>query len=202
MRSTLRMAFLQRLLLRALAWQLPFKSQSAKAIGKPIIIDTDIYSDVDDVGALAVANVLHNCGIAQLKAVMVNSPSKYGSPAVSAINTYFGNGDVPIGALRPFTTDTFFDKLYLLRGEYAAKIAHHYPRTLDNSTQAFAPAKLYREILASSEDNSVTIISIGFLDNLAALLNSTADSLSDLDGWQLAQNKVRELVIMGGQYPR
>jgi hypothetical protein len=50
---------------------------------KPIIIDTDIFSDVDDIGAIAVANTLHNCGIVDLRAVIVNTPSEYGALAAS-----------------------------------------------------------------------------------------------------------------------
>ena len=50
---------------------------------KRIIIDTDIFSDVDDVGAIAVANTLHNCGTVDLKAVIINTPSEYGALAAS-----------------------------------------------------------------------------------------------------------------------
>lgn len=52
--------------------------------GQSIIIDTDIMSDVDDVGSLAVANVLHNCGLADLRGVMINTHSRYGSLAANA----------------------------------------------------------------------------------------------------------------------
>lgn len=76
---------------------------------KPIVIDTDVYSDVDDIGALAVANVLHNYGLADLRGVAVNTHSEYGALAVSVINTYFGNGDIPVAALRPLTKEVFFD---------------------------------------------------------------------------------------------
>lgn len=95
---------------------------------KPIIIDTDFFSDVDDVGALAIANVLHNCGLCDLQGVVIDTPSKYGALAASVrphpslrddkadelmvsqgINTYFGNGEIPIGALRPLTNETFSD---------------------------------------------------------------------------------------------
>lgn len=81
---------------------------------KPIIIDTDIFSDVDDVGALAVANVLHNRGLADLRGVIIDTNSKYGALAASSINTYFGNGDIPIGALRPLTNETYFDDYQFL----------------------------------------------------------------------------------------
>jgi len=50
---------------------------------QPIIIDTDLFGDVDDVGALTIANVLHNCGLADLRGVIINTPSKYGAPAAS-----------------------------------------------------------------------------------------------------------------------
>lgn len=50
---------------------------------RPVIIDTDIMSDVDDVGALAVANVLHNCGMADLKGIAINTHSKYGALAAN-----------------------------------------------------------------------------------------------------------------------
>ena len=46
-------------------------------------LDTDIMTDVDDVGALAVANVLHNCGLADLRGVAINTHSVYGSLATS-----------------------------------------------------------------------------------------------------------------------
>lgn len=50
---------------------------------QPIIIDTDLFSDVDDVGALTIANVLHNCGLADLRGIVINTPSQYGPLAAS-----------------------------------------------------------------------------------------------------------------------
>lgn len=50
---------------------------------QPIIIDTDLFSDVDDVGALAIANVLHNYGLADLRGIVLNTPSHYGALAAS-----------------------------------------------------------------------------------------------------------------------
>lgn len=54
---------------------------------QPIIIDTDLFSDVDDVGALAIANVLHNCGLADLRGIVLNTPSRYGALAASVCTT-------------------------------------------------------------------------------------------------------------------
>lgn len=168
---------------------------------EPIIVDTDIFSDVDDVGALAIANVLHSCGFANLKAVMINTGSKHGCLAASAVNTYYGNGDVPIGAIRPLTNETFLDTYYYKLGEYASKVAHNFPRTLERAEDTETPVSLYRSVLASAQNASVTIISIGFMTNLADLLTSTPDVHSPLSGAELIAAKVKELVVMGGTYP-
>src|SRR6201999_108803 len=55
--------------------------------------------------------------------------------------------------------------------------------------------------LVSQPDNSVTIVTIGFLTNLSNLLNSGADEYSALDGKQLVKKKVKLLVCMGGRFP-
>jgi len=55
----------------------------ANAERRKLIIDTDIFSAVDDVGALAIANVFHNTGSAEIVGVVVNTPSKWGSLAVN-----------------------------------------------------------------------------------------------------------------------
>ncbi|KAI0384179.1 nucleoside hydrolase [Hypomontagnella monticulosa] len=169
--------------------------------GKSIVIDTDVFSDVDDIGSLAIANVLHNYGLANLRGVAINTHSKYGALAVSVVNTYFGNGDIPIAAIRPLTNETFFDNWGFISGEYAARVAHNWPRYLNDSSATPTPVELYRTILSSSEDQSVTLISLGFLTNLAALMDSPPDANTPLGGMALISAKVKELVIMGGRYP-
>ncbi|KAI8316913.1 hypothetical protein K4K59_012415 [Colletotrichum sp. SAR11_240] len=72
---------------------------------------------------------------------------------------------------------------------------------MSDADEAWDPVKLYRKLLAEAEDDSVTIASIGFLHNLSALLNSTADTYSELTGPELVATKVKELVVMGGDYP-
>ncbi|OTB05605.1 hypothetical protein M426DRAFT_319596 [Hypoxylon sp. CI-4A] len=184
------------------AFSLPFHAEgSPSRSAKPIIIDTDIFSDVDDVGSLAIANVLHNCGLADLRGVVVNTHSKYGALAVSVINTYFGNEDIPIAAIRPLTDKTFVDTWEFNLGEYASKIAHNWPRALNDSATTPTPVELYRSILSSAEDQSITLISLGFLTNIAALLNSSSDDATSLAGRALVSAKVKEFVVMGGQYP-
>jgi len=56
-------------------------------------------------------------------------------------------------------------------------------------------------VLAAQPDASVVIVSVGFLSNLAALLDTPADALSPLRGEELVRRKVRLWVAMGGKFP-
>lgn len=121
--------------------------------------------------------------------------------------------------MKPATEDTFFDDdlfssvslllitfrgllTHVSRGEYASKLAYHFPRMLQNATSTPNPVDLYRQILGETQNGSITIVSIGFFDNLAALLDSGPDAHSNLTGKELIATRVRDLVIMGGDYPR
>lgn len=66
-------------------------AKSDTANPQPIIIDTDIFGDVDDVGALYVANILHNSGHADLRGVAVDTNSQYGPLAVSVSYSLHNN---------------------------------------------------------------------------------------------------------------
>jgi inosine-uridine nucleoside N-ribohydrolase len=60
---------------------------------------------------------------------------------------------------------------------------------------------LYREILSQQPDDSVTIVTIGYLTNLKGLLASGADQHSERNGLELVREKVKSLICMGGEYP-
>ncbi|KAF9877527.1 inosine/uridine-preferring nucleoside hydrolase [Colletotrichum karsti] len=165
---------------------------------KNLIVDTDLFSDCDDAAALLLAATSPNVN---LLGVNINSQSSYSVLAASAILNHYDLPNVPIGARRPLNDIPFFDNWGKRAGEFASKLATHWPRSMTNAEEAHDPVELYRELLAEAEDDSVTIASIGFLHNLSGLLNSTADSISNLSGPELVETKVKELVVMGGDYP-
>lgn len=59
---------------------------------------------------------------------------------------------------------------------------------------------LYREVLASAEDNSITVVIIGTMHNFYGLLKSKEDKYSSLDGEDLVKKKVAQVVTMGGNF--
>lgn len=181
-------------LIGLVAMLLPSRYAAAAAV--KVVFDTDISGDVDDCGALAVLNALADRGEAEILACVVNGhdADKASVAAANAINTYYGRGNVPIGAYQgkhgPPT-----------HSSYTAKLRDEFPHTAPADDKAPDAVGVYRRALAAAPDGSVVVISVGFLMNLADLLDSKADDISSLTGRELVRKKVRRLVVMGGQFP-
>jgi inosine-uridine nucleoside N-ribohydrolase len=161
-----------------------------------VILDTDMGPDVDDAGALAVLHAFADEGEARLLGVMSSNPNQWAAPTIDVINTYFGRGDLPIGA--PRTGGVIIANTY----EWNEQLVPRYPHNLDSTQNATDAVATYRKILGNEPDSSVTIVTIGFLTNLRHLLNAVPDSWSALTGKQLVARKVKRLVVMGGKFPQ
>lgn len=81
--------------------------------------------------------------------------------------------------------------------EYVTGLASEFPQDIGDGSNTTDPVLLYRRLLASSPDSSVTIANIGFHDNLYHLLHSRPDSISPLSGSRLIEKKVVEHVVQG-----
>jgi len=157
-----------------------------------ILFDTDFGGDADDLGALAMLHGFHQAGEAELLGVMIWSTEKYVVPAVDAVNRYYGNPDIPIGVRKGDSHHT--------KWNYNKPIADALPHKLENDDVAEV-ISLYRKILAGEPDSSVTLVTVGPLLNIKMLLESNPDKFSKLPGKDLFHKKVKEMVVMGGQYP-
>ena len=162
---------------------------SGKAVA--IIFDTDIGTDVDDAGALAILHIMADRGEARILATMSANRNPWCVPSLDVINTYYGRGDIPIGCSRtgPNPEKWYHDSV------------RDFPHDLTDSDHAPDAVDLYRRILAAQPDKSVTIVVVGWLTNIAELLDSKPDRHSALSGKELVEAKVRELVSMGGRWP-
>ena len=159
-----------------------------------VILDADIDSDVDDVAALAMLHKLASTKHIKLAGVIVTSDDPYSALCTDAINTYFGNGNIPIGFLKRQAQLTNHSK-------YTRQISEEFPHRLGSHTDAWDAVALYRKLLSNSKNNSVIIITIGHLSSLQDLLKSGADKYSRLKGKELAQAKVSKWICMGGMFP-
>ncbi|MBN2092568.1 nucleoside hydrolase [candidate division KSB1 bacterium] len=165
-----------------------------------VILDTDIALDVDDAGALALLHNLADAGDCEILGIIVSSSSTaydgyWGVPCVSAINTYYGRPEIPIGV---------YKGLHLIPdrvSNYTQQVAKHFPHPIFSGEFAPDGVKVYRQLLAKESDKSVVIVTIGFLNVLEELLNSKPDEFSPLNGIDLVRQKVKFWSCMGGFYP-
>ena len=169
--------------------------------GRPpvkLIFDTDIGNDCDDVLALGMIHALQSRGECELLAVTITKDHELAAPFVDAVNTFYGRGSIPIGVCRSGVTPQQgkFNGLAIAetRGEL------RYPHDLVSGKDAPDAVQVLRATLAQADDNSIVIAQVGFSTNLANLLASKADELSELSGADLVQKKVRLLSIMAGAF--
>lgn len=163
----------------------------------PLIVDTDISTDIGDVGALTLAAILHKRNECNLIGVVTNSNDDRSADAAYAILKYLIPSTVPSfvgawqgtvanpGGASPYTTD----------------ISTTFGQNLGRASYTDSIQK-YRSLLMAQPDNSVVIASIGFFNNLDGLLTSAANAGGDGFGTGVAiiTQKVKRIVAMGGGY--
>lgn len=74
------------------------KPQAQKTSPVPIILDTDIGPDYDDVGAVALLHALADKGEARPLAIMASNRNELVGPTIDVLDTYFGRPHLLIGA--------------------------------------------------------------------------------------------------------
>jgi|SRR5690348_9150424 len=161
----------------------------------PIIFDSDIGPDYDDVGAITILHVMEENGSAKILATGGSNKYEGIAAVLDVFNTYFHRPGIPIGVLKgrgvsmrdpQHWTDTLLTK---------------YPHKIKQNEDVPDAVSVYRKVLSVQPDHSVTIVTVGFLTNLANLLDSKRDGFSPLNGEALVKKKVKRLVSMAGRYP-
>jgi inosine-uridine nucleoside N-ribohydrolase len=176
-----------------------------------VIFDTDLHTDCDDAGALAVLHALADAGEAEVVGTIHSAPAQWGPACLDAVNTYYGRGGVHVGAtVWPDyeTSPTYAQYRSSQRAmekqgsDYLEIVASSFPRTHSPGEFMNGPL-LYRKLLAASSDDSVVICATGQLTALAQLLDTPPDTYSPLDGQALVAQKVRLFVTMAkGGFPK
>jgi inosine-uridine nucleoside N-ribohydrolase len=164
----------------------------------PLIVDTDIFSSVDDVGALATAFALQLKGEAKVIAVGINTRLSRGAVATNswrcaaAVAAFYGFPNVPIGAAMPDNGTALNSPDFIGPCSTLAPPGTPPPDTAVN---------VLRRALVAQPNGSVVIASTGYFGNLSALLDSPPDAISPLSGRDLIAQKVKMLVSMAGAFP-
>ncbi len=164
----------------------------------PIIFDTDIGNDCDDVLALGMIHALQSRGECELLAVTITKDHEYAAPFADAVNTFYGRGSIPVGVCRSGVTphEGKFNGLAIKQDQGELR----YPHDLKSGEDAPDAVDVLRQTLAAADDGAVVIAQVGFSTNLANLLKSGGDDHSPLSGAALVKKKVRLLSIMAGAF--
>jgi hypothetical protein len=174
----------------------PPQAQSADLV--PLIFDTDICGDCDDVLALGMIHALQSRGQCRLLAVTISADHGLAAPFVSAVNTFYGRGEIPIGVVGK--GGVVEKSAFLALAEQKDGGHFRYPYQFDSRSPAPGAVSVLRAALAAQPDHSVVIAQVGFSTNLARLLDSSADLHSPLSGLDLVRRKVRLLSLMAGAF--
>ena len=161
----------------------------------PVIFDTDMGPDYDDVGAITLLHAFADEGQTTILATIASTNYPKVTSVLSVLNTYFNRPNIPIGVPKG---NAIGDKD---TQHWSDTITARYPHRVRSNKDVPDAVALYRQILAKQPDHSVTIITVGFLTNLANLLGSKPDKLSTLSGKALVSQKVKKLVSMAGKFP-
>jgi purine nucleosidase len=164
----------------------------------PLILDTDICGDCDDVLTLGMIHSLQSRGMCTLLAVTISVDHALAAPFADAVNTFYERGDVPIGVVGKRGVIEKSEFLSLVNEQDSGRF--RYPHDLTSSESAKDSTALIRATLVGQADRSVVIAQVGFSTNLARLLDSPADEFSPLTGRELVERKVKLLSLMAGAF--
>lgn len=121
-----------------------------------VIFDTDIGSDCDDAGAMAVLHKLADKGGINILGVIYSSEkNKFGVGVCDAINTYYGRGYLPLGQAKGNEIGDSINSY----SQVVAEARNVYGYRLVDSAAALLD--VYKHILSAQPDSSVTIVSVG-----------------------------------------
>ena len=159
-----------------------------------IIFDTDMGPDYDDVGAIALLHAMADSGECTILATIGSNQHPYIAAVLNVLNTYFKRPGIPVGVAGGNAVNISAIQ------KWDSMLVADYPHRIRSNAEAENATALYRKILAAAPDKSITIVTVGFLTNMANLLQSGPDAFSPKDGKALVQQKVKLLVSMAGRF--
>ncbi|MEM9369267.1 MAG: nucleoside hydrolase [Planctomycetota bacterium] len=164
----------------------------------PVIFDTDLGNDCDDVLALGMLHALQSRGDCELLAVTLTKDHPLAASFADAVNTFYGRGTIPIGVCDSGVTPHEGKYNLLAKTRDSGSLRYEHDLTMDDPRKS--AVEVLRGTLSSSADASVVVCQVGFSTNLANLLRSGPDHISEFPGKQLVAKKVRLLSIMAGAF--
>lgn len=150
-----------------------------------ILFDTDMTTDCDDAGAMAVLHTLADRGECEILATVTSVTDPNALATVDAINRYRGRPDLPLGWVKGGGVQ--------MPSKFTGHIAREFPHRPVSDADFPDAVDIYREILTQQPDRSVVLVTVGYLTNVSRFLQSPG-------GTELARAKVAKWICMGGNF--
>lgn len=157
-----------------------------------VLFDLNIDGDCTNLGSLAVLHRLADMGEANILATTACFNSPLATGCIKAINRFYGRETLPVGILHcqgPTHPTPFMEPVN-------RKFCPDFPEGED----APDTVAVMRRVLSVQPDDSVTFVVSGCFASASALLQSPADDISPLNGQELAERKIRRVVVMAGSF--
>ncbi len=153
---------------------------------RKIIFDTDIGPDCDDAGALAVLFEMAKKYDAEILGIANCTSNPFGNGVIRAIAEYYGYDDVKVAQ---------HDGYEILKDneKYNKPVSKKYSKNINIAIKADSAVEFYESALKKAKDDSVTVISVGPLTNLAEIIEKNPE---------LFNRKVNSIVAMAGKFPK
>lgn len=173
-----------------------FANSSYAATPIPVIFETDMGNDIDDVLALDMLYKYQDAGDVEIVLISNNKGNAMSAPFIHIMNAFYGYPNIPVAT----STTDLLPLQKQKKPSYVEIVAQSGLFPARNDVRTFDSVEKYRQTLASQPDNSVVVISVGFSTNLRRLLESQPDKYSNLTGRELVARKVKHLSMMGGNF--
>ena len=152
-----------------------------------IILGTDWWTDCDDVAAVRILCRAHKKGLWTFRGAVIDACMPFSAPSLDAFIRSEGLEDIPISVDREASDYT------ASRWPYQEELANTLPHRIQNNEETELPVPFLKRLLSDCPDGTAELIEIGFPQVWANLL-------SDPEGYDLIDRKVRKLWMMAGQW--
>src|SRR5690606_21329754 len=108
-------------------------------------------------GAIAALHALADSGEANILATVASNKYEGIAAVLDVFNTYFGRPHIPIGVPKGDAVDMRDSQ------HWTDTLLKRYPHQITSNNEVPDAIEVYRKVLASQPDTSVTIVTVGFL---------------------------------------
>src|SRR3954464_1881864 len=132
--------------------------QAQKQKPVSIVFDSDIGPDYDDVGAITMLHAFADSGEAKILATVASDKYPNAAAVLSVFNTYFKKPNIPIGIVKGNGVNLADEQ------HWSDTLVAKYPHKIRSNDEAEDAVEVYRKVLSQQPDNTVTIVTVGFLE--------------------------------------